>query len=135
MRSRSQARLPDAVPPLAEMIQRTLARDAETPAIKFEGSWYNWGQLSRDANRVNELLCASGINANAPVVRVPELTVRLPVTVSVAPSVVDPPLTIKFPPILVSIVVIVAVPLTVKLPLTVVTPVAVLAPLPLKVKL
>ena len=63
--------MPDAVPPLAEMIQRTLARDAETPAIKFEGSWYNWGQLSRDANRVNELLCASGINANAPVAFVP----------------------------------------------------------------
>lgn len=63
--------LPDAVPPLAEMIQRALARDSERPAIQFEGRWYNWGGLRRDAERLSALLDASGIDADAPVAFVP----------------------------------------------------------------
>jgi long-chain acyl-CoA synthetase len=64
-------RLPDATPPLAEMINRALARAADRPAIEFEGRWYNWGDLRRDAERVSELLDASGIGADAPVAFVP----------------------------------------------------------------
>ena len=63
--------LPDAVPPLAEMIQRALARYSERPAIEFEGRWYNWGDLRRDAERLSTLLDASGIAADAPVAFVP----------------------------------------------------------------
>ena len=63
--------LPDAVPPLAEMIQRALARDSERPAIEFEGRWHNWGELRRDADRLSALLDASGIAADAPVAFVP----------------------------------------------------------------
>lgn len=63
--------LPDAVLPLAEMIKRALARDSERPAIEFEGRWYNWGDLRRDAERLSALLEASGIDAAAPVAFVP----------------------------------------------------------------
>lgn len=63
--------MPDAVPPLAEMIKRALARDSERPAIEFEGRWYNWGDLRRDAERLSALLDASGIDADAPVAFVP----------------------------------------------------------------
>jgi long-chain acyl-CoA synthetase len=63
--------LPDAVPPLAEMVQRALVRDADRPAIEFEGRWHSWGEMRREAERVNELLHASGIAADAPVAFVP----------------------------------------------------------------
>jgi long-chain acyl-CoA synthetase len=63
--------LPDTVPPLAEMIQQALARDPDSPAIEFEGRWHSWGELRRDADRVNALLRASGIDDNAPVAFVP----------------------------------------------------------------
>lgn len=63
--------MPDAVPSLAEMIERALARDADRPAIEFEGRWHNWGELRRQASRLNELLVASGIGADSPVAFVP----------------------------------------------------------------
>lgn len=71
MHSRSQGRLPEAAFSLAEMVQRALARDANLPAIEFEGRWHNWGEIRRDADRVTELLRASGIDDNAPVAFVP----------------------------------------------------------------
>jgi long-chain acyl-CoA synthetase len=64
-------RLPDATPCLAEMIQLALARDPDTPAIEFEGSWHSWGALRSDAERVTALLKASGIADSAPVAFVP----------------------------------------------------------------
>lgn len=61
----------DAAPSLAEMIERALARDADRPAIEFEGRWHTWGEQRRQASRVNELLAASGIGKDAPVAFVP----------------------------------------------------------------
>lgn len=64
-------RLPEDVPPLAEMVKRALARDPGTPAIEFAGRWHSWGDLRRQADRVNELLNASGIADDAPIAFVP----------------------------------------------------------------
>lgn len=63
--------MPDAVAPLAEMVRRALDRDAYLPAIEFEGRWHHWGELRLHAERVIELLDASGIAADAPVAFVP----------------------------------------------------------------
>jgi long-chain acyl-CoA synthetase len=63
--------LPEASPPLAEMVRRALARDADVPAIEFEGRWHNWVELRFQAERVTALLDASGIAADAPVAFVP----------------------------------------------------------------
>jgi long-chain acyl-CoA synthetase len=61
----------NAVPPLSEMIRRALARDADKPAIEFEGRWHTWGALSRDADQIVDLLANSGIPNNAPIAFVP----------------------------------------------------------------
>lgn len=63
--------MPDAVPPLAEMVRLALHRDAAVPAIEFEGRWHNWGELRLQAERVVELLDRSGIAADAPLAFVP----------------------------------------------------------------
>lgn len=63
--------MPDAVPPLAEMVRRALARDAARQAIEFNGQWYNWGWVRERAQQVNALLAASGIAENAPIAFVP----------------------------------------------------------------
>lgn len=53
------------------MVKRALDRDADLPAIEFEGRWHNWGELRQQAERIIELLDASGIASNAPVAFVP----------------------------------------------------------------
>lgn len=63
--------MPDPVPPLAEMIQRALARDADRQAIEFEGRWHSWGDLRQQAEQVSTLLSASGIGTASPVAFVP----------------------------------------------------------------
>jgi long-chain acyl-CoA synthetase len=53
------------------MVRAALGRDADSPAIEFAGRWHSWGELRRDAEQINALLCASGIDHNAPVAFVP----------------------------------------------------------------
>jgi long-chain acyl-CoA synthetase len=63
--------LPEPGTTLAEMVRRALARNPHRPAIEFEGVWHSWGELSRQADRVTDLLQASCINDDAPVAFVP----------------------------------------------------------------
>lgn len=63
--------MPDATPTLADMVQRALARDAQQPAIEFEGRWHNWGDLRLQAERLALLLNDTGIAEAAPVAFVP----------------------------------------------------------------
>jgi long-chain acyl-CoA synthetase len=48
-----------------------LARAAGRPAVEFAGRWHTWGELRRLADRLGELLDASGAAPQAPVVLVP----------------------------------------------------------------
>lgn len=52
---------------LQELAAETLTRDAQAPAIDFDGRWYTWGELQAVADEVARLLGASGVAATAPV--------------------------------------------------------------------
>jgi acyl-CoA synthetase (AMP-forming)/AMP-acid ligase II len=53
--------MPDAVPPLKDLIQTALDRPAEAWALQFHRRWYDWGWMKRTAERLNALLDEAGI--------------------------------------------------------------------------
>ena len=56
---------------LQQLTKRALARDASRQAVEFERRWFTWGDLRHVADRVGELLDASGADPLAPVAFVP----------------------------------------------------------------
>jgi long-chain acyl-CoA synthetase len=56
---------------LEDMSARALTRDAAYPALEWEGRWYGWGELRQVADRVRELLEASGADPAARVALLP----------------------------------------------------------------
>jgi len=56
---------------LQDMSVWALSRDAAYPALEWEGRWYTWGELRRTAERVRELLRASGAHPAARVALLP----------------------------------------------------------------
>src|SRR5262245_10694606 len=56
---------------LEELSARALERPATQAALEFQGRWFNWGDLRRVADRLRQLLDASGVGPAAPVAFVP----------------------------------------------------------------
>lgn len=56
---------------LIELANEALTRDAERPAIEFEGRWCDWGEVRRVATGVQKALTESGIASDAAVAFVP----------------------------------------------------------------
>lgn len=56
---------------LQEMSAQALAHDASRPALEWEGRWVNWGELNRVAQRLRELLDASGADPAARIALLP----------------------------------------------------------------
>jgi long-chain acyl-CoA synthetase len=56
---------------LQQLTERALARDSSRQAIEFDRRWFTWGDLRSVADRVGELLDASGADPLAPVAFVP----------------------------------------------------------------
>ena len=56
---------------LEELSARALARGPGYPAIEWEKRWINWEEMRRIADRVNDLVAASGADPRAPVAMVP----------------------------------------------------------------
>lgn len=56
---------------LAELSAQALAREADQPAIEFEGRWLHWGDMRRVADQLRASIEASGAGPSAPVVFIP----------------------------------------------------------------
>ncbi len=56
---------------LEELSARALARGPGYPAIEWEKRWINWEEMRQIADRVNDLVAASGADPRAPVAMVP----------------------------------------------------------------
>src|SRR5688500_3176109 len=56
---------------LRQLTERALSRDASRPAIEFERRWFTWGDLRHVADRLSELLDATGADPTAPIAFVP----------------------------------------------------------------
>ena len=54
--------MPDAVPPLKEIIRAALDRPPEGWALQFHRRWYDWGWMKRTADRLNALLDEAGVS-------------------------------------------------------------------------
>ena len=56
---------------LEELSMRALSNDPSQPSVEYEGRWIGWGEMRQVADRVNQLIEASGADPKAPVVLVP----------------------------------------------------------------
>ena len=56
---------------LAELSAQALAREADQPAIEFEGRWLHWGDMRRVADQLRASIDACGAGPSAPVVFMP----------------------------------------------------------------
>ena len=56
---------------LQQLSAEALAREADQPAVNFEGAWYSWGQLREVADQVCDLLEQSGAGIDTTVTFVP----------------------------------------------------------------
>jgi long-chain acyl-CoA synthetase len=56
---------------LQQLSAEALAREADQPAVNFEGAWYSWGQLREVADQIHALLEQSGAGADTTVTFIP----------------------------------------------------------------
>ena len=56
---------------LEELSTRALSNDPSEPSIEYDGRWIGWGEMRQVADRVNNLIDASGADPKAPVALIP----------------------------------------------------------------
>ena len=56
---------------LEELSTRALSNDPSQPSIEYDGRWIGWGEMRQVADRVNNLIDASGADPKAPVALIP----------------------------------------------------------------
>lgn len=56
---------------LIALSAQALKRDADMPALEFQGRWYGWGEMRRTAEALQACLAQSGAGAHAPIAFVP----------------------------------------------------------------
>ncbi|TAL03863.1 MAG: long-chain fatty acid--CoA ligase, partial [Rhodospirillaceae bacterium] len=56
---------------LEEISTRALARDPSQPVIEYEKRWITWGEMRQVADRINNLIDASGADPRAPIALLP----------------------------------------------------------------